>query len=897
VCRAFSVGFSVAASECGEDVRYKKGLLRWPMKTKEKIKNSVFVALGLALIGVFPQRAISREVPIPTSEMRNRGGECRPAKLQSAGRVRQIAFSPDGKNVAYVITGTFSKRRPDNDPVHDIWLDSDMTTGEVFVTRLSGCQTSRVTDGARTGYGYFDVAWSPDSSKLAMLSTRGMITPWIWDSATGIVREISRDPVDFPLSSLAWLSENELVWKTRPPGQLPNMYPEFTTKQAAKFWKRASAGELSADMIESGNGEPGTIEAVDVRAGKALPLGQAQVYISSGRLQSGLQPVELLDGFAYGTQSRPLGHLTGGTAPNELALVSRDRLMKLETPDFVPWSPVYSDGAPTQTFEWTPDLSQVVVIGQAQGGLNVPVEVRRYRRVADRLELVWPGEKDLDPVVSLQQHFWSGMPEVAYEGVPWRRRLKCVTWSSGGELAFMALPARASGAARADWWVESPDGDKIRCLTCNLSVVPESLVSVGEGEFVGVADGHLWEVSTHRNSFQDLTAKLNAVPVSILQASDRDDAAIVITTESSTGHGAVFWDFKVGSPNPIPLPGKGAHVLDYSSAARVVVVESDSKNQSRRWLVSVDSGKSHLVLYSEPTAVKQLEQEEQARLAVESKTLDYRGLRGEPLKAWLTWPLEVAAGKEALPMVVYGYPGRVRAAESSASANGPSYIEISDDWVSALLQNGYAVLEPSMPDGSAGARNDPLFNLTDGVLPAIDAAVATGLVDGNHVGFMGHSYGGFAAFGLATQTDRFKAIVAMNGMADFLSIYGSFGGPGRYGGPPSSPAAFGMSWDETGQAMLGAPPWVDLERYVRNSPITYVDRVSAPMLIISGDLDFVPMQQAEEFYTALFRLNKRCRFIRYWGEGHDVESPANRRDEADQIVKWFNEFLKTQKIK
>ena len=102
---------------------------------------------------------------------------------------------------------------------------------------------------------------------------------------------------------------------------------------------------------------------------------------------------------------------------------------------------------------------------------------------------------------------------------------------------------------------------------------------------------------------------------------------------------------------------------------------------------------------------------------------------------------------------------------------------------------------------------------------------------------------------------------------------------------------FQMSITETGQIGLGSPPWKDAGRYLRNSPISYVDRVETPVLIMQGDMDYVPIQQGEEFFMALYRQGKRARFVRYWGEGHVLDSPANIRDLWQQIYRWFDEFL------
>ncbi len=63
------------------------------------------------------------------------------------------------------------------------------------------------------------------------------------------------------------------------------------------------------------------------------------------------------------------------------------------------------------------------------------------------------------------------------------------------------------------------------------------------------------------------------------------------------------------------------------------------------------------------------------------------------------------------------------------------------------------------------------------------------------------------------------------------------------------------------------------------------------MLIIQGDMDYVPLQQGEQFFGALYRQGRRARFVRYWGEGHVFQSPANIRDMWEQIYAWFDEFL------
>ena len=70
--------------------------------------------------------------------------------------------------------------------------------------------------------------------------------------------------------------------------------------------------------------------------------------------------------------------------------------------------------------------------------------------------------------------------------------------------------------------------------------------------------------------------------------------------------------------------------------------------------------------------------------------------------------------------------------------------------------NGYAVFTPDI----AYRLNDPGVSAVECVLPALDAAIATGIVDGDKVGLQGHSWGGYQTSFLVTQTNRFKAAVA-----------------------------------------------------------------------------------------------------------------------------------------
>ena len=103
-----------------------------------------------------------------------------------------------------------------------------------------------------------------------------------------------------------------------------------------------------------------------------------------------------------------------------------------------------------------------------------------------------------------------------------------------------------------------------------------------------------------------------------------------------------------------------------------------------------------------------------------------------------------------------------------------------------------------------------------------------------------------------------------------------------------------QGWLETGQGGLNGPPWNDIQGYVDSSPYLAADRISAPVMMITADRDFVPMSQAELMFSARYRLGGKARLVTYWGEDHAVWSPANIRDLYEQIFDWLDDTLAAQ---
>ncbi|WP_129778123.1 S9 family peptidase [Peristeroidobacter soli] len=265
--------------------------------------------------------------------------------------------------------------------------------------------------------------------------------------------------------------------------------------------------------------------------------------------------------------------------------------------------------------------------------------------------------------------------------------------------------------------------------------------------------------------------------------------------------------------------------------------------------------------------------------------LEHRGPNGAALASWLLLPPS-ADKRRPVPMVCDVYPSRNNQTNFTV---GPSIADRNDLNGYMLASHGYAVLYPGMPLSGTEGRREPAEGLAALLMSAVDAAVATGYIDGDNIAVQGQSNGGFATVTILTQTNRFKAAVAQAGIYDLFSAYGKFNAAETVSAEAEGPALNGAAWLELGQAGVGELPWTAPERYLRNSPLLGVARIETPVMIVHGDLDPITnIAQSEELFTALYRLNKPAVFVRYWGEGHLLFNPENIRDKWRRVFEWYD---------
>jgi len=193
--------------------------------------------------------------------------------------------------------------------------------------------------------------------------------------------------------------------------------------------------------------------------------------------------------------------------------------------------------------------------------------------------------------------------------------------------------------------------------------------------------------------------------------------------------------------------------------------------------------------------------------------------------------------------------------------------------------NGYAVLFADI----AYKVNDPGMSAVWCVLPALDAAAATGVVDRTKVGLHGHSWGGYQTAFLVTQAD-FAAAAAGAPLTNMISMYSSI----YFNTGVSNMAIF-----ESSQGRFKGGYWDNLEAYQRNSPVYHAAAVRTPLMILHNDKDgAVDWNQGIEYFNTLRRLKKTVVMLQYAGENHGLAKPANQRDYTVRMKEWFDHWLK-----
>lgn len=204
-----------------------------------------------------------------------------------------------------------------------------------------------------------------------------------------------------------------------------------------------------------------------------------------------------------------------------------------------------------------------------------------------------------------------------------------------------------------------------------------------------------------------------------------------------------------------------------------------------------------------------------------------------------------------------------------------------------MAANGYIVVAPNrrgLP-GFGQEWNEEISGDYGGqcmrdYLSAIDALAKEPFVDENRLGAVGASFGGFSVFWLAGHHDgRFKALIAHDGMFNLESQY------------LETEEMWFVNWD------LGGPYWDKDNPVVQwsysNSPHLFVDKWTAPIMVIHGGLDYrISYTQGMQAYNAAVLRGIPAEFLYFPDENHWVLQPQNGILWQRRFKNWLDTYLK-----
>jgi dipeptidyl aminopeptidase/acylaminoacyl peptidase len=318
--------------------------------------------------------------------------------------------------------------------------------------------------------------------------------------------------------------------------------------------------------------------------------------------------------------------------------------------------------------------------------------------------------------------------------------------------------------------------------------------------------------------------------------------------------------YRVGLDDPLPTPvARGGVITGYAlshDGARVAFDRATLLHPPALFAIGSD-GQGERPLEDPNRALL-------ARVRIgASREITVRGWGGDPVQVWVTYPPNFTPRKKwPLLHSIHGGP-------HSAHVDGWHF-----RWnAQVFAAQGYVVAGVNY-HGSSGFGQQWLETITGdyGTREYADIEAATDFllrqryIDRQRLVASGGSYGGYMVAYMNGHTERYRTYVCHAGCYDWVSMMATDG----Y-----------MFFAKE----LGAFPWDNPARVLKQSPHHYARRFKTPTLVVHGELDYrVPATQALQYYNTLKARGIAARLLYFPDENHWILKPQNSR-------LWFREFF------
>lgn len=257
----------------------------------------------------------------------------------------------------------------------------------------------------------------------------------------------------------------------------------------------------------------------------------------------------------------------------------------------------------------------------------------------------------------------------------------------------------------------------------------------------------------------------------------------------------------------------------------------------------------------------------------EPEMIWYKSFDGKMIQTWIQKPPDFDPNKKyPLILNIHGGPHS-------------AYGYVFDHEFQWMAAKGYVVLYPN-PRGSTSYGQDfaniiqykyPGDDYKD-LMAGVDELIKRGYIDENKLGVTGGSGGGLLTDWTVTQTQRFKAAVAQRDISNWADWW------------------YSADFRQFQPAWFRGAPFEQKEDFAARSPITYIDKVTTPMMFILGEADYrtPPGAGGEQMFVALKYRKIPTVMVRFPNEGHELSrsgQPWHRIERLEHIVGWFDKWL------
>jgi dipeptidyl aminopeptidase/acylaminoacyl peptidase len=321
-------------------------------------------------------------------------------------------------------------------------------------------------------------------------------------------------------------------------------------------------------------------------------------------------------------------------------------------------------------------------------------------------------------------------------------------------------------------------------------------------------------------------------------------------------------------PDPDLPPGARPHLTGFEppvalspDGSHAAVILSGSLRPPEVWVVETESGRSRAVTNSR---LGGLDEDD----LVDAELVSYPTFDGRDVPAWLYRPR--GNGKAPVVLSIHGGPE----AQERAIYN-PLY--------QYLLSRGIAVLATNIRGSTGYGKTYQRLVQRDwggGDLKDWDHAVRwlhdQDWVDADRIGVFGGSYGGFAVLSCVTRLpDYWAAAVDIFGPYNLITFARAV--------PPT--------WKRMMKRFVGDPD-EDADLLRERSPMTYVENVRTPLLVIQGAKDpRVVKPESDQLVEKLRELGRTVEYIVFDDEGHGFTKRANELKAMRLSAEWLERHL------